>query len=249
MCNLTDHPAGEQSQSSGDLQLKSRVGDHEIFQFWTRDGVVSPDSFRTSELRLLDVLADTSLESLLVPNANYGVVGVVMAAFCDAVWMTETSARAAHLCRYNAFHNQMAETTSIAITADLRALPATFDTVALAPAAYEPTAVVNQRIADALSVLKPHGMCYLAISQTAGLSHYRETLDELCDEITVVDDRENCVTLRATRPKSFSPPRYTTPNLITPSINGVELSLVTYPGLFSASQLDEGTRKLAQSLE
>ncbi|MFB6253550.1 MAG: methyltransferase [Halobacteriaceae archaeon] len=249
MVNVNGHPAGEQSQSSADLQLKSRVGDHDIFQFHTRDGVVSPDSFRTSELRLLDVLADESPETLLVPNANYGVVGVVMAAFCDAVWLTETSARAAQLCRYNAIHNQMAETTSIALTADLRALPTTVDAVALAPAAYEPNEVVNQRIADALSVLKPDGTCYLSTSQTAGLSHYRETLQELCDDMTVVDDQGNDVTLRANRPESLDPPQYAAPNLITPSINGVDLSLVTYPGLFSASELDEGTRTLARSLE
>lgn len=69
--------------------------------------------------------------------------------------MTETSARAAQLCERNIRENDADATVSVVAdcTSDERA----FDSVVYAPKQYTPLAIGKQRIADALSVLRPEG--------------------------------------------------------------------------------------------
>lgn len=238
----------ERVRDRTDLRLRATVGERDEFTFRTVDGVTSPASFRPSELRLIDVLCETPPGTLLVPDANYGVVGIVMAAFTDAVWMTETSARAASLCRHNAELNRVDDRMSVAITADLRALPETFDAVALAPTEYVPADVVEQRLADAIATLGPGGHCYLAAAPSTGLTRYERALRDRCEDVTVLDNRDEVSVLRGTRPSRYHPPRSAEPRSLTATIEGTEVSFRTYPGLFSATKLDEGTRALAENL-
>lgn len=242
-----DQPA-EQPCDRTDLRLHVTVGERDEFTFRTVDGVTSSESFRATELRLLDVLAEDPPGALLVPDANYGVVGIVMTNFADTVWMTETSARSACLCRHNAELNRVDDLTSVAITADLRALPEAFDAAALAPIGYVPAEVVEQRLADAIATLEPGGYCYLAAAPSTGLTRYKRTFRDLCEDVTPIDDRGEVTVLRGTRPSHFHPPRYAEPRTLSATIKGTELSLLTYPGLFSASKLDAGTRALSESL-
>lgn len=242
-----NQPAG-QPRDCTDLRLRATIGERDEFTFRTIDGVTSPGSFRPSDLRLLDVLTEDSSGTLLVPDANYGVVGIVMADFTEKVWMTETSARAACLCRHNAELNRVDDQISVAITADLRALPETFDAAALAPTEYVPAKVVEQRLADAVATLDPGRYCYLAAAPSTGLTRYERALRDLCEDVTPMDDRAEVTVLRGTRPSHFHPPRYAEPRTLAATIKGTELSLLTYPGLFSATKLDAGTRALAESL-
>ena len=239
----------EQSPDHNELRLRATVGDREEFSFLTADGVDSPDAFRTSELCLLDALVEEPPDSLLVPDANYGVVGTVAASFVDRVRITETSARAARLCRTNARCNRLADRAAVAITADLRALPDTFDAAALAPSAYEPCAVVEQRLADTLAAIEPGGDLYLAAAESAGLQRYRRTLRDLCEGPTVVVERGEYRVLRGRRPTDFAPPQFAEPREFDATIGGTSLTLVSYPGLFSATRLDGGTRALARHLD
>jgi len=172
-----------------------------------------------------------------------------MGQFAESVWMTETSARAGTLCRLNARMNRVSDRTSVAIAADFRALPVTFDAVAFAPREYVPADVVEQRMADAITILTANGTMYLAATRSSGLTRYERTFRDLCDAVTTVDNRDSVTVLRGKRPPDFSPLRYAEPRSVSVTINGISLSLVTYPGLFSASTLDSGTRRLAESLE
>lgn len=246
---MHDASDSQPAAQTTELRLRATVGDREELSFLTADGVCSPEAFRTPELRLLDVLAEDPPDSLLVPEANYGVVGTVMAGFADHVWMTETSARRARLCRRNAARNGVGRCTSVAIAGTPRGLPASVEAAALAPAAYEPCAVVEQRIADTLSAIVPGGALQLAADVKAGARRYERTLRALAGSVEVVDDRGTCRVLRGRRPVEYDPPRYAHHRTLRTTIAGTRVVLVSYPGLFSASALDDGTAALAAEID
>ncbi|WP_254543963.1 methyltransferase [Halomarina pelagica] len=229
-----------------ELALKSRVsGARSIYRFHTADGVCSKRSFRNAELLLVESLWETDLGHFLSLEANYGVVGVVLADRADAVHMASSSARATRLCERNAIENDADATTTL--VADITTLDWSFDTVAYAPKPYTPLSVGQQRIADALSVLRPGGSLYIAASKRTGLTRYEQCLRELAATVEQRSEYDGCVLLEATRPPSFEPPTYATPRELGVEINGVTLSLITVPGLFSPSQLDSGTRLLLET--
>lgn len=244
-----DAGPGVQHPDRFDLSLEATVGEGDVFGFHTADGVASRDAFRESELALLEVLADDPPETLLVARANYGVVGVVMATFADRVRQMERSARAARLCRLNASANRVDDATATAVAADPRTLPGPGEAVALAPRAYEPAVVVEQRIVDALAMLPAGGDLYLAARPDTGLSRYERALRDQCATTSTVRTVGDVSVLHGSRPTGYDPPQFVEPRRLEPTIDGTDLSLVTVPGLFSASALDEGTRRLAARVD
>lgn len=230
-----------------ELALESRASDaRPTYRFHTADGVHSKRSFRNAELLLVERLWNTDLGHLLAPEANYGVVGTVLAGCATTVHMTESSARAAQLCERNAAENGADVTTTLA--ADVATLDETFETVAYAPKPYTPLLVGKQRLANALSVLRPGGTLYLAASKQTGLTRYEACLREMAATVEQVSERNGCTVLKSTPPPSFEPPSYVSPRTIHPEVNGTTLSLVTVPGLFSAGKLDDGTRLLLETV-
>lgn len=232
--------------ASYELALESQVSDaRPIYRFSTADGIYSKRSFRNAELLLVDSLWDADLGHVLSLEANYGVVGVVLADRAAAVHMVESSARATQLCEQNATDNNVDASTTL--VADVTTLDETFDTVTYAPKPYTPLAVGKQRIADALSILQPDGSLYLAASKQTGLTRYKRCLREIAATLEQFSEYKGCSLLKATRPQLFEPPTYVSPREIHPEINGITLSLVTVPGLFSPSKLDDGTRLLLET--
>jgi 16S rRNA (guanine1207-N2)-methyltransferase len=229
-----------------ELALESRVDDaRPTYRFRTADGVHSKSSFRDSELLLLEELWDAQTGRLLCPEANYGVVGTVLAGATTDVRMTESSARAARLCRRNAARNGTDATVSL--LADLRELSGAYDAVAYAPKPYTPLAVGKRRIADSLAALRPGGDLYVAATERAGAARYEDCLREVAASVESVTERDGCRLFRATRGESFSPPAYVTCRRLEPTVNGVDLSLRSVPGLFAAAGLDAGTRLLLEN--
>ncbi|WP_158058478.1 methyltransferase [Halorussus halophilus] len=229
-----------------ELALESHVTDaRSQYLFHTADGVVSKQSFRDAELLILESLWDRELGHVLCPQANYGVVGVILADTADSVEMTETSARASRLCERNVRENDVE--ASVSLRADLTTLEPKFDTVAYAPKRYTPITVGKQRIADALSVLRPGGSLYLAASKETGLNRYEEQLCDIAGSVTCLADRNGYRLFEATRPRVFEPPSYVTFRTLEPTVAGEGLQLVTTPGLFAADGLDDGTRLLLES--
>lgn len=230
-----------------ELTLESRVSDaRSRYSFRTADGVVSKESFRDAELALLESLWDCDLGRLLCPQANYGVTGVVLAEIADEVAMTETSARAATLCERNSVANSVE--TSVSVRADLTAFDQEFDAVAYAPKRYTPITVGKQRVADALSVLRPGGSLYLSASTETGLARFESQLRDVAVSVTSVAERDSYRVLEATRPRTVDPPSYVTPRTIRPTVDGETLALVTVPGVFAATGLDDGTRLLLETV-
>ncbi len=227
-----------------ELALDAR-GNPRTYRFRTADGVCSKDGFRGAELALLETLHDQRLGDLLCPEANYGVVGTVLADTADSVLMTESSARAAGLCERNAASNDA--DTAVSVLAELTGLSATFDTAAYAPKPYTPLAVGKQRLADSLDCLRPGGELYVAGREGTGIARYADTLRNLAPVERVASD--GCDVFRATRPDAFDRPTYVTARRIETTVDGVSLPLVTVPGLFSAGSLDDGTRLLLETAE
>lgn len=229
-----------------ELALESRVSSaRPTYRFHTADGIHSKDSFRNAELLLIESLWNTDLGRLLVPEANYGVVGTVLVDCTSSVHMTESSARAVQLCERNVEKNGVDASTSL--VADLGALDDTFDTVAYAPKPYTPLSVGKQRIVDALSMLEPDGSLYLTASKQTGLTRYEACLREIVATVEQLSESNGWHLLKATRLQSFDAPTYLTPREINTVVNGTELSLVTVSGLFSSSMVDDGTRLLLET--
>lgn len=229
-----------------ELVLESRVsGARPTYRFHTADGVCSKRSFRNAELLLVDSLWDADLGRLLSLEANYGVVGIVLADRATSVRMVESSARATRLCERNAAEN--GRDVPVTLVADVTTFDEAFDSVAYAPKPYTPLSVGKQYIAHALSVLRPDGSLYLAASKQTGLTRYEACICEIAATVEQVAEREGCYLLEATRPRSFEPPTCVSPREIHPEVNGTTLSLVTVSGLFSASELDDGTRLLLET--
>jgi 16S rRNA (guanine1207-N2)-methyltransferase len=214
------------------------------YRFETADGVASKRSFRTAELLLLEGLWEVDLGRLLCVEANYGVVGTVLSVRADAVHTTESSARAARLCERNAREN--GADVSVDLVADLATLDRRFDTVAYAPKPYTAVSIGKRRLVDALSLLRPDGRLYLAGSERAGLARYRDCLREVGATVEGLREDDGCRLLAATRPRAFDPPSYVSTRRIRSTVDGVDLSLRSVPGLFSAFGLDRGTRLLLE---
>lgn len=228
------------------LALESRVSEGpSTYHFHTADGVCSKESIRTAALQLLDPLWDTDLGHLLCPQANYGVVGTVLSERAASVHMTESSARAVALCKRNIRENSA--DASVSLRADLTTLDRRFDTVAYAPQPYTALPIGKQRIADALSVLRPGGTIYVAAAKHTGLTRYAECLREIGTSVERVAKTGEYRLLRATRPRTVDVPSYVSPRKIQPTVNGIELSLMTVPGLFAATAVDDGTRLLMET--
>ncbi|UIP01041.1 methyltransferase [Halobaculum sp. CBA1158] len=229
------------------LPLESRVSEGpQRYQFHTADGVCSKDAFRTSELQLLESLWEADVGDLLCPEANYGVVGTILSAKGESVQMTESSARATHICEKNIRENDA--DAEVSLLADLTTVEREFDTVAYAPKPYTALPVGKQRIADSLAVLRTGGSLYVAASKQSGLTRYRDCLQELGATVEQVSKSGDSRLLKATRPKKYNPTSYVSPEVIQATIDGIEPRLVTVPGLFSAAEVDRGTRLLMESV-
>lgn len=229
------------------LRLGSNVAEGPgTYRFETADGVASGRSFRPAELLLLEGLWEVDLGRLLCVEANYGVVGTVLAARAATARMTESSARAARLCGRNAREN--AADATVDLVADLSSLDRRFDAVAYAPKPYTAIDVGKQRLVDALSLLRPGGHLYLSASERTGLARFEDCLREVGATPERIGTHDGYRLLETTRPGAVDPPSYVSPRRIRPTVDGTELSLRSVPGLFSATGLDRGTRLLLESV-
>jgi len=239
-----------------DLSLAARVdAPRETYDFATAAGVCSPEEFRDAELALAEELWDEELGRLLVVEANYGVPGVLLADASHGVAMTESSARAAGLCEQNAERNGVGDGVAVANVAGPRELGASavpddgFDAAAYAPKPYTPLCVAKERLVAALEELQPGGRLFVAARERTGLTRFAGVLGEAVGSVETVGEHGGCSVLAATRPPDFDAPSFVEPREFSATVDGVALSLVSVPGVFSATGLDHGTRLLLEAAE
>jgi 16S rRNA (guanine1207-N2)-methyltransferase len=216
------------------------------YRFRTRDGLHATEAFRAETLLALEGCWERELGELLVVQANYGVLGVVLASRADGVTMTESSARAADACRTNVRENGAG--ASVRLLARESDLDEHFDTAVYVPKPYTALEVGKQRIADALGRLAPGGTLFLAGRETTGLKRYRDCLSELGADTETVVSGDGGELVRATRPETLDAPTYLARRTDTADVEGTALDIVSEPGLFAAGGLDDGTRLLMESV-
>jgi 23S rRNA (guanine1835-N2)-methyltransferase len=229
------------------LSLRAQVStDRDTYRFRTADGLHSDSEFRPAELRLLDALWEQSLGTLLVVQANYGVLGTILDAVATSVTMTDTSARATRLTRENTSINGTSATVSLC--ASPIELDSSFETACYAPKPYTPLEVGTQHIVDTLSVLEPGGTLYIAGSPSGGLNRYEACLRDNCASVEQVHSDGSVRVIAGTHPAAFDPVTYVNSTQLRTTVDGTTLTMQTKPGLFSATELDQGTRLLIETV-
>jgi 23S rRNA (guanine1835-N2)-methyltransferase len=107
--------------------------------------------------------------------------------------------------------------------------------------------VGKQRLVDALSTLNPGGRCVLAGRPTGGLNRYEACLDRHADSVETLSKSGDVQVIAGTVSDPPDPPQFVEYNSVQASVDGIDLSLVTAPGLFSPTALDDGTRHLLET--
>jgi 16S rRNA G1207 methylase RsmC len=231
-----------------ELELASHVeAGPDRYEFRTADGVVSKEAFRPAELALLGHVVPDAADDVLVADANYGVVGCVLADLAPAgrTVLAETSARAARLCEDNLARN--GADAEVALVAALEEVAGRFDVAACAPKPYDPVVAVTERLGRALHALRDGGDLYVVAAKNEGATRYRDAIAGMADVERVAKEGDVRV-YRATREGDLPAVDAVEAREITASVRGVERSFRTRPGLFSAGHLDGGTRLLLEEL-
>jgi 16S rRNA (guanine1207-N2)-methyltransferase len=225
-----------------------RGGLNESFGFLTCDGLVSKNEIRDEELAILDSSNVESDDDILVIDGNYGVAGVVLShrASDGETVVTETSARAANICRMNANRNG-AENLSVELTPEVRAVAKGFDVAVFVPKPYQPVDVVNQKLADAVSRLGPDGRIYIAGKRQDGVERYAETLSSYTRNKSSFSHGDVRV-YEGTRSESIEEKSYLQEHEFRATIDDITCRFLTVPGLFSWRNLDDGTEGLLRSV-
>ena len=242
------------------------------YRFHTADGVPDADAFCPGELLALEHLWDSDLGRLRTVDARYGVVGIVLAERASAVELTTPSARAAALCERNRAQNDVDATVSTATglgsvdrtaserprtdysgpvergRADGRTVGAV-DTTVFVPKGYDPIELGNRRVRTALRSLAPDGDLFVAATPETGLSRFESTLNDAADTVRTVGTNDDWALLRASGPKRDRSPSGPPFDWLRERVDGVDLSLVTAPGLFAPTAVDDGTRLLAATAD
>jgi len=233
---------------ANELRLQNRTeSGPETYVFGTRDGLLSKDKIRGSERTLIEEIEPDHDDDVLNIDANYGVVGIVLARLASGgrTAMTEPSARAADCCRTNATRNG-SDNAVVELTADVSNGRSGFNIVAHAPKPYEPTEVVKEKIAQGLSRLAPSGTYYLAGSEQSGVRRYANALSTLAGECERFCVSDNTHFYQTERPADYVPQSYIEDHEFRATVGDYTCRFLTRPGLFSATELDDGTATLLQ---
>lgn len=230
------------------LQLQNRTNyGPDTYVFETRDGLLSKGEIRGAERTLIESIEPSHDEDILNIDANYGVVGIVLAGAASGgqTVMTESSARAVDCCRTNVVRNG-GDNVVVELTADVGDGRDGFDVVAHAPKPYEPTEVVKEKIARGLSRLAPSGTYYLAGSKQTGVKRYADTLSTLAGESERVSILDDFHLYRTERPTDYVSESYVEDREFRATVGDYTCRFLSRPGLFSATSLDDGTAALLQ---
>jgi 16S rRNA (guanine1207-N2)-methyltransferase len=242
--------------------------DHEPLVFSTRDGLLSGEEIRGEVHTLLSCVSPEPDDDVLVVDGNYGVAAVALARCVPDgdVVVTETSARAAESCRENAARNDVSNLTVeltpamagigtdvAAVGTDVAAVGESqrtaFDLAVFAPKPYDPVDVVNERLADALSLLREGGELYVAGRKNSGIERYAGTLEELAAGSERVTTEEGTHVYRGVRGASCDVPEYVTETEFRATVGDYTCRFLTVPGLFSWESLDDGTAALLRAVD
>lgn len=231
-----------------DTGYELRLGNPEglEYSFSTSDGVESKNDFRDLELLIADRVK-VSDEDILVAEANYGVIGVLLGDknSGDTV-LAETSNRAAQLCQINLEKNSVE--ASVLEKAFYSEIDREFDKAVYAPKSYEPVQLVKHRIAELVKLLKPEGELFIAGQKKEGIKRYSGFLKNLDGELKKIKQRGSTRLYRYRNASKPEIPEVEIENSFESEIEGEKVEFTTCEGLFSYNSLDNASRLLIENV-
>ncbi len=232
------------------LELESRTErGKNVYEFVSADGTATTDSFRSSELLLLDSVEPDKDDDILVVESGIGVLGIVAdQAFNRQTVLADTSARACDLAGKNVERNSI-ENAKVRNVAGLHQLDRNFDLVIYAPRPYVPVDVVRNNIIDAAELLNTNGDLYIAADKNSGINRYSQQLEELNGNTEKIGQRDGEKVYHFTKKGEVKTEKIDTSNSFTAEVLGIAAEFETVDGLFSPGKIDDGTRLLLESLD
>ena len=233
------------------MKLKSETKrGREVYKFLSADGVPAKDSFRDSELTLVDTVKPSMDDDILTVKSSYGFLPVVIGdqAPEGETIAANTSDRANQLTKLNLKENEV-ENTSTHKTAFYNKIENSFDKIVYAPGGYEPADAVKNRISNLIPLLEENGKLFIAGKKTDGINRYRDYLNNLPGNNQKITQHGKHRVYRYTNIENFEPEPVNIETQFTAEIDDLELDFTACKGLFSPKNLDEGSGLLIENLE
>ncbi len=237
----------ENTQYELKLENRSDLG-REIYNFVSADGVASKNSFREPELALADNVTPETDECILVAQAGFGFLGVLMADKTPEgkTVIAETSDRAYQLIQTNIEENQV-ENASALKSAFYQNIDQKFDKILYAPRNYEPVNIVKNRLSQLIESLDTEGELYIAGTKNTGIKRYQEHLKTAGTVEKSSGGKQKVYKFQ--KQEDTDPEYFDVETQFTATIKDLQLSFKAREGLFSPKNLDKGTKLLLETIE
>ncbi|MFB6190060.1 MAG: class I SAM-dependent methyltransferase [Candidatus Nanohaloarchaea archaeon] len=234
-------------QISESLELGSKDGrGRERYSFLTADGVSSKDELRKPELLLLDETEVSDDSDVLVVEANYGVLGILgdYAPRGDTTLFT-TSDRRRRLIERNMERNGIDNSRAV-LSADIP--DADPDVAVYGPREDTPVDVAKRNVARALDQMEQGTELYVAGDKYSGITRMESFLENSGGKLEKLAQAGGQRVYRYKNGEDV-PEEPGVERSFTAEALGEEASFRTREGLFSAGELDDGTRLLIESFD
>jgi len=220
----------------------------------TKPGMASWDELDPTTQLLMETMEVGSADRVLDLGCGAGWVGLVAARRAPQGWacLVDRNGVAAEAARRTLALNGIPNAEVRLSDCGVALGGQTFDLVAIhAPRERE---VARQCVRDAVALLRPGGYCYLAGSTRSGVKSAIRYLEQLLGQAQVLDYRRGSRVALAVKGEGVQIDEATSKEycrfrkLIAP-VRGKRYICITKPGLFSWDSVDEGTRRLVESME
>lgn len=231
------------------LQSKTDRG-KEIYKFLSADGVTSKNSFREPELALADNVQPEPDDDVLVAQAGYGVLPVIIGdqAPKGTVKAVNNSDRAYQLTGINLKENDIENATNLKLGL-YKEIDRKYNKIIYAPQGYEPVKVVKNRINHLIDHLEEHGDLYIAGKKTNGINRYKSHLQSQTGETKKLTQEGKQRIYRYNKTENFEPEQLEIETEFTAELDNLELDITACEGLFSPKQLDAGSKLLIEHID
>ncbi len=237
----------EKTQYELKLENRSDLG-RDIYKFVSADGVASKNSFREPELALADNVKPETEDSILVAQAGFGFLGVLMADKTPEgkTVIAETSDRAYQIIQRNIEENQVKNASALK-TAFYQNIDQEFDKILYAPRNYEPVNIVKNRLSQLIELLEMEGELYIAGTKNTGVKRYQKHLKTAGTVEKISGGKQKVYKFQ--KQEDTDPEYFDVETHFTATVKDLQLDFKAREGLFSPKNLDKGTKLLLETIE
>jgi 16S rRNA (guanine1207-N2)-methyltransferase len=227
---------------------------HQQYSVITKPGIANWDEPDPAAQLLMEVMDVNSADRVVDLGCGVGWVGLVVARQVPQGWvcLVDRNAVAVEAARRTLAENGVLTAEARLSDCGAALQGQTFDLVAVhAPRERE---VARQCVRDAGALLRSGGCCYLAGANRSGVKSTIRYLEELFGEAHVLAYRGGSRVAVATKGDGVRIDRaasreYHRFRELIAQVRGKQYACITRPGLFSWNKMDEGSRRLVESME